>query len=127
MLFSIVKDPAISANELNQDLETIRQWARQWKMEFNPDPTKQATELLFSYKKKPPVHPPLYFNGNIVTKVDEQKHLGLILDKKLTFKSHITAKITKTKKTYWNNQTPIQISSYKNSCPYVQVPCETPF
>ena len=27
MLFSIVKNPIISANELNQDLETIRQWA----------------------------------------------------------------------------------------------------
>ena len=52
MLFSTVeKNPAITANELNQDLETISQWAYQWKMEFNPDPTKQATELLFSCKK----------------------------------------------------------------------------
>ena len=98
MLFSIVKDPALSANELNQDLETIRQWAHQWKLEFNPDPTKQATELLFSYKKKPPIHPPLFFNGNTVTAVDEHKHLGLILDKKLSFKSHVNEKITKTKK-----------------------------
>ena len=53
MLFSIVKNPIISANELNQDLETIRQWAHQWKLEFNPDPTKQATELLFSCKNNP--------------------------------------------------------------------------
>ena len=82
MLFSIVKNPIISANELNQDLETIRQWAHQWKLEFNPDPTKQATELLFSCKNKPSAHPPLFFNGTIVTKVDEHKHLGLILDKK---------------------------------------------
>ena len=98
MLYSIVKNPNISASELNQDLEIIHQWAYQWKMEFNPDPTKQATELLFSYKKKPPNHPPLFFNGNIVTKVDEHKHLGLILDKKLTFKSHIIEKISKAKK-----------------------------
>ena len=45
MLFSIVKDPVISANILNHDLEMIYQWAHQWKMEFNPDPTKQATEV----------------------------------------------------------------------------------
>ena len=51
MLFSIVKDPAISANDLNHDLNTIHQWTQQWKMEFNPDPSKQATEVLFSCKK----------------------------------------------------------------------------
>ena len=51
MIFSIVKDPKISANDLNHDLETIQQWANQWKLEFNPEPTKQATEILFSCKK----------------------------------------------------------------------------
>ena len=45
MLFSIVKNPVISASELNHDLKIISQWAHQWKMEFNPDPNKQATEL----------------------------------------------------------------------------------
>ena len=99
MLFSTVeKNPTTTANELNQDLETISHWAYQWKMEFNPDPTKQATELLFSCKKKPPIHPPLFFNGMVVTKVNEQKHLGLILDEKLSFRSHVNEKITKTKK-----------------------------
>ena len=34
MLFSVVNNPAISANEL---------WAYQWKMKFNPDLNKQAT------------------------------------------------------------------------------------
>ena len=43
MLFSIVNDPVISANKLNQDLKVINQWTYQWKMEFNPDPNKQAT------------------------------------------------------------------------------------
>ena len=44
MLFSIV----ISANELNHDLKVINQWNYQWKMEFNHDPNKQVTELIFS-------------------------------------------------------------------------------
>ena len=52
MLFSLVKDPVTSAHDLNRDLDMIYQWAHQWKMEFNPDPTKQATEILFSCKKK---------------------------------------------------------------------------
>ena len=82
MLFSIIKNPVETANELNQDLKTIQKWAHQWKLQFNPDPTKQATELLFSCKNKSPNHPPLFFNGNLVTKVDEHKHLGIILDSK---------------------------------------------
>ena len=40
--FFILNDTVISANELNQDLKVINQWAYQWKMEFNPDPNKQA-------------------------------------------------------------------------------------
>ena len=98
MLFSIVKYPTISANNLNHDLDIIQQWAYQWKMEFNPDPTKQATEVLFSCKKSSPNHPQLIFNGIAVAKVNDQKHLGLILDSRLSFEKHINEKIIKAKK-----------------------------
>ena len=98
MLYSIVKVPAISANNLNHDLDIIQQWAYQWKMEFNPDPTKQATEVLFSCKKSSPNHPRLIFNGIAVAKVNDQKHLGLILDSRLSFEKHINEKIMKSKK-----------------------------
>ena len=98
MLFSIVKDPVISANTLNDDLDIIYQWAHQWKMEFNPDPTKQATEVLFSCKKVSPNHPQLIFNGTDVVKVNEQKHLGLILQPGLSFEKHLNEKIIKAKK-----------------------------
>ena len=98
MLFSVVKDPTISANNLNHDLDIIQQWAYQWKMEFNPDPTKQATEVLFSCKKSSQNHPQLIFNGIAVAKVKDQKHLGLILDSRLSFEKHINEKIIKAKK-----------------------------
>ena len=92
MLFSIVKDPTISASDLNHDLNIIYQWAHQWKMEFNPDSTKQATEVLSSCKKSSPNHPKLIFNGTDVAKVNEQKHLGLIFDSRLTLKVTLTIK-----------------------------------
>ena len=98
MLFSVVKDLVISADDLNHDLDIIYQWAHQWKMEFNPDHTKQATEILFSCKKVSPIHPQLIFNGTVVKKVNEQKHLGFILDSVLSFKKHIDEKIIKAKK-----------------------------
>ena len=49
-LFSIVSDLLETANILNRDLDKIRGWAEQWKMAFNPDPTKQAQEVIFSKK-----------------------------------------------------------------------------
>ena len=98
MLFSIVNDPLISAIDLNHDLNVIQQWAHQWKMEFNPDPTKQATEVLFSCKKCKPFHPQLAFNGAPVKTMNEQKPLGLILDSGLSFTKHLNEKIIKAKK-----------------------------
>ena len=52
MLSSLVKDPVTSANDLDHDPDMIYHWAHQWRMEFNPDPTKQATENFFSCEKK---------------------------------------------------------------------------
>ena len=98
MLFSIVKDPVVSAASLNHDLDLTCQWAHQWKMEFNPDPSKQATEVLFSCKRNRPNHPQLIFNGTVVAKVKDQKHLGIILDSRLSFEKHLNDKITKAKK-----------------------------
>ena len=41
-LFTIVKDKNESANTLNNDLLLISKWAYNWKMLFNPDPSKPA-------------------------------------------------------------------------------------
>ena len=49
-LFSMVSVPLEAANILNKDLDKIRGWAEQWKMAFNPDPTKQAQEVIFQKK-----------------------------------------------------------------------------
>ena len=98
MLSSIVKDPTKSANCLNHDLDMIYRWAHQWKMEFNPDPTKLDAEVLFSCKKVSPNHPHLIFNGTAVAIVNEQKHLGLILQPGLSFEKHLNEKIIKARR-----------------------------
>ena len=51
-LFSTVQDITTSTVSLNNDLTKISEWAVQWKMNFNPDPSKQAQELQFSRKIK---------------------------------------------------------------------------
>ena len=97
-LFTVVEDSNSAANDMNHDLELISQWAYDWKMSFNPDPQKQAVELVFSKKKIEIHHPVIHFNNIPVTEVEEHIHLGVVLDSKLSFSAHIKAAISKTRK-----------------------------
>ena len=55
-------------------------------MSFNPDPSKQAQEVIFFFSGKSTKedHPPIYFNDITVTQTTVQKHIGLYLDAKLS-------------------------------------------
>ena len=97
-LFTIVKDENKSANALNNDLFLILEWTFNWKMLFNPDPTKPAQEVLFSRKKKTLNYPTLSLDNIQVESASSQKHLGLILDEKLNFKQHTESAIEKINK-----------------------------
>ena len=50
LFFLVVHDKSSSAIEPNNDLPKISNWAYQWKMSFNPDPLKQAQEVIFHAK-----------------------------------------------------------------------------
>ena len=69
-------------------------------MQFNPDPNKQANEVIFSRKSilHNLSHPPINFNERIITKCNHRKHLGIILDLNLNFNTHIDQKIKKCNK-----------------------------
>ena len=97
-LFSKVIDINESANNLNSDLEKITKWAHQWKMQFNPDPNKQANEVIFSKKLNGISYPPVKFNNNDIAKCSDQKPLGIVLDSMLNFESHVNQKIKKCNK-----------------------------
>ena len=94
-IFSIVNNVNLSCNKLNADLLKINNWAYQWKMSFNPDPNKLATEVILSHKINQVVHPPGFFNNLPVTTQPSTKHLGMILDSKLNFELHLEDKICK--------------------------------
>ena len=49
-LFSIVHNMNTSTTNLNKDLNKIKNMAIQWKMNFNPGPSKQAQEVILSRK-----------------------------------------------------------------------------
>ena len=98
-LFIEVLDINESTNKLNTDLKKITKWAHQGKMQFNPDPNKQAIEVIFSRKSTNNLsYPPVRFNNNNIVKCPDQKHLGIALDSKLNFDFHINQKIEKCNK-----------------------------
>ena len=68
-------------------------------MTFNPDRSRKAHEIILSKKLKKATHPPLLVNNNNVSQVNSQKHLGVILDVKLTFQEHLKNVFNKTNKT----------------------------
>ena len=98
-LFSVVHDANTTAKELNNDLVKINRCAYQCKMSFNPDPSKQAQEVIFSRKTKKEYHPPLAFNNNNVLETNSQKYLGVVLDNHLSFEDHLKMILNKVNKT----------------------------
>ena len=98
-LCSTIKVPKRTAHNLNNDLKEINRSAFQWKMSFNPDPTKQAQVVIFSRKTIKKIYPKIFFNNIPVSKADSQKHLGLHLDSKLSFDIHIKTILTKVNRT----------------------------
>ena len=67
-------------------------------MSFNPDPSKQGQEVIFSRKCTKEDHPPIYFNDIPVTQTTVQKQIGLYLDEKLIYNTHIKEKFSKVYK-----------------------------
>ena len=86
-LFTIVKNKNDSVNTLSNDLLLISKCAYNWKMLFDPDPSKPAQEVLFST-----------FNNIQVERASHHKHLGILLDGKLSFNQHIDTTILKINK-----------------------------
>ena len=72
-IFSTVYSTNKTADSPNNDLQKISELAYQWKMSFNPDPTKQAQEIIFPRKLKKPLHPSIKFNNVLVQNASSQK------------------------------------------------------
>ena len=72
-----------AATQLNDDMITIKSWADQWLVTFNPTKTKTMT-----ITNKKVEHPPLYFDNTELKSVKEHKHLGLTFKSNLSWSSH---------------------------------------
>ena len=82
--FSMIKNIDVSGFDLNNNLEKISKGAFKWKINFNPGPTTQAQQLMFSHKVQMINH-----SQNIIVQPSLQKHLAMFLDSKLNFSENL--------------------------------------
>ena len=73
-LFSVVNDINTSASDLNEDLEKIGNGSFKRKMNFNPDPNKEAQEVIFSRNKTASLHPVTL----IINQLNQHKYTNIL-------------------------------------------------
>ena len=86
-----------STNNVNNDLNKMKNWAILWKVNFDRDPSKQAQEVLFRRELLKANHNHAFFNHNSVKRVPSEEHLGTYLDTKLNFLECLNNILSKVK------------------------------
>ena len=64
-------------------------------MHFNADKTE---EVIFSTKRSKPLHDPLTLGTEEIERKTEHKHIGMVLDSRLSFRGHIREAILKARR-----------------------------
>ena len=90
-LYLSLEDPKERAELLNGDLKRIAEWAKKWKVTFNPI----KTELVNFSRKLHPQYEPLHFDENELIPSTSHKHLGLTLQSDGKWDRHIINLIAK--------------------------------
>ena len=86
-IYSIVNNPTDKEN-LQQDLTSLSNWSDKWLLKFNQKKCKHlhlGQDPEYTY----------YMEGKEITKTDEEKDLGIIVDTNLKFVQHINTKVKK--------------------------------
>ena len=96
VLFIAAKNPDEAVAHLNEDLHYLANWLKFKQLKLNVSKTKYL--IISSANFRSPVN--IEIDGETIERVNELKYLGVIIDDKLTFKSHIDNVIKKMAKKY---------------------------
>ncbi|CAL1267288.1 unnamed protein product [Larinioides sclopetarius] len=89
------KHPDIALKCLQLYTHQLQSWLQDWKIKVNPE---KCACLLFTKKRNMPILNPIQIFDQPVPFVSEYKYLGLILDAKLSFDTHIQTALNKAHK-----------------------------
>jgi hypothetical protein len=88
------RDTHVNIKRLNTHLYNINLWTRTWKIKINAD---KSTHVHFERTRKHAPRESIFFNRTRVPRADEHRFLGVILDKKLTYKPHTNLALAKAR------------------------------
>ena len=77
--------------KLQEDLDRLQDWERKWKMEFHPS----KCQVLRVTNKRNPVVGQYAIHGHHLEEVESAKYLGVHIDRKLNFNTHVDATVKK--------------------------------
>lgn len=80
-------DPQTATNTLQAHINLLQHWCTLWKIQINEHKSQHIT---FTLRRA--TCPPIYFNNISIPQTNEVQYLGLILDRRLTWKPHIRKK-----------------------------------
>ena len=106
LLYRRISSPE-DAIALQTDLTNLEAWEKKWQMDFNPD----KCEVLRVTLKRKPIVSNYNIHGKVLQTVPAAKYLGVTIDSKLTFNTHMgNSTITWTR-----GKTKIQLFNYTNN------------
>jgi hypothetical protein len=79
--------PEEATTHVQNHLRLLQKWLREWRIKINTDKSVQVT---FTLRRRE--CPPLYINNNRIPQRNSVKYLGLLIDKRLTWKQHLKEK-----------------------------------
>lgn len=102
-------NPKDASSMLQKSLNEIQDWLKKWRMKANEGKSVQVT---FTTRKE--TCPAVCLNNVVLPQSDSAKYLGLHLDRKLLWRTHILTKVnhlrTKLRNLYWLLGTKSQLS-----------------
>lgn len=83
-LLSSSPDPVLASYLLQTALDEISHWLKNWKIKVN-----ESKSLHITFTMSTTTCPPVSMNNVMLPQVDEVKYLGMHLDRRLTWRTHI--------------------------------------
>lgn len=94
------KNPKIASRNLQENISKIQEWFKTWRIKANE---QKSVHITFTLNKE--TCPPVKLNNKEIPQAETAKYLGIHLDRRLTWKTHIWNKRKqlghKLRKMYW--------------------------
>lgn len=78
------QDPVLASQLLQSELDDVSDWLQTWRVKVNENKSAHVT-----FTTRPGTCPPVSLNNVLLPQVDEVKYLGMYLDRRLTWRSHV--------------------------------------